>query len=132
MSQDAYGEDFDGVDDIDASWRVATGDRALLVGLARRLSTKKGALACWGWPTYGDDIRDLVGTSHPPALIESRVEAECEQDERVYSCTATATKVRVDDSERLDIDIRIRTRTGEFERTLRVSELSVEILDTET
>jgi hypothetical protein len=122
------GTDVSCVEDLDPTFRLVTGREALAQALARRLSTKSGALALLGDdPDYGDDLRELVGEDlGARALFEiaARAEREALKDERIRSTTATATLA----GGVLVLTLALSDADGPFRLTLAVSEVSVTVL----
>lgn len=118
-----YGEDFGGVDDIDANLSIVTGLTALTQALARRLSTPRGSL--FYDSEYGTDIRQWQDAGAPSDReIEQLVERECLKDERVDRVRVVSTRV----GENLTIQIAGAGDAGPFDFTLFASALTVELL----
>lgn len=123
-----FGIDVSCVADIDPTFALVSGRRALAQALARRLSTPRGGLFYDG--TYGYDLRsqlnaavdDFGGTF----AIAAAVEAEVEKDERVLAATAEVTFDA--STERLRVAIAIMAADGPFALVLGVDAVTVEIL----
>jgi phosphatidate phosphatase APP1 len=123
---DDLGEDFAGYNDADPNLTAIGGRLALLHAIARRFSTS----SLWYDKTYGRDLRQYVGTSVPSNVIATQAQEQIEQDERVFSASVTVTRVRLaHGAEKLKLTMLITDDEGPFERTLLVSETTVEIFD---
>lgn len=119
-----FGIDFAGYLDIDSSFSTVTGKLAVAHAVARRLVQPKGGLI--DAPNYGWDVRQLINAPVNAAFAESRIQDECEQDERVLSAVVTVNfEPR---SSVVDIVIDLRTADGPFSMTLHVSQVSVSLL----
>ncbi len=108
----ALGSDFAGVLDVD--WALSTVDGELALGQAimRRLTTPLGGLE--DDPTYGYDIRDLIGAAVIPSIVEQRVLEQVLAEQEVQRATVQVTQ----NAESLFIDIRILTITGTASLTI--------------
>lgn len=123
-----FGYDVSCVTDLDPAFRQVTGREAVAQAIARRLSTKNGALALVGDdPDYGSDLRELVGEDvGPRALFElqARAEAEALKDERVLTAQASGSLA----AGVLTLVLALSDADGPFRLVLAVSEVSVQIL----
>lgn len=122
-----YGSDVDCVSDLDPTFALVTGPRAVAQAIARRLSTPRGGLHYDG--TYGYDLRSLLNTGIEPGdtfRIAAAVEAQCVADERVVS--ATATVLFDETTERLRVLVDGELAEGPFSLVLGVSAVTVELL----
>lgn len=123
-----FGYDVSCVADLDPTFRLVTGREAVAQAIARRLSTKNGALALVGDdPDYGSDLRELVGEDvGPRALFElqARAEAEALKDERVLTAKASGSLA----AGVLTLVLALSDADGPFRLVLAVSEATVQIL----
>ncbi len=108
----ALGSDFAGVLDVD--WALSTVDAELALGQAimRRLTTPLGELE--DDPTYGYDIRDLIGAAVIASVVEQRVLEQVLAEEEVQRATVQVTQ----NGASLFIDIRMLTITGTASLTI--------------
>lgn len=122
-----YGVDVSCISDIDPAFTLVSGPTAVAQALARRLITPRGGLHYAG--TYGYDLRQHLNGSLEPGdefVIASAIEAQCAQDERVFSASATVAFESL--TETLRVSIVAQLDEGPFELVLRVSAVTVEIL----
>lgn len=118
-----HGYDLSGILDLSPDLRTVNGREALIEALARRLTTPRGGL--WYDPSYGHDVRQYVNAPDPqPGLIESQVSAECLKDERVLDAEVTVLSLGED----LRISVEITDGRGPFTLTLKVTQVTVEVL----
>jgi len=118
-----YGDDIGGVFDISADLLVVRGRVALSHAIARRLTTPRGGL--FYDLSYGHDVRQYVNApSVQPGTIESQVSTECLKDERVLDATVSVIGV----GEELRIEVLLIDAQGPFRLTLKVTQLTVELL----
>lgn len=117
-----------GFEDIRQDLGKVEGDAALAEELARRFSTQ----FLWYDPEYGEDLRRFVNAIDPgPGVVERLVEAQALLDERVDDAEVEVR--REDNGKSLFIDINVTKGDGtNFPLTLKVSELTVEILKDNT
>lgn len=118
-----HGYDIGGILDISADLQVVSGRTALAHAIARRLTTARGNL--FYDLNYGHDIRQYVSAPTPqPGVIESQVSAECLKDERVTDAEVTVLSI----GEELRLVILLTDGRGPFSLTLKVTQLTVELL----
>ena len=126
------GSDFAGYDDLDPNLTQIGGRLNLLHALARRLSTRRGALGWLGDKDYGFDLRQFVGTSVTASVVEAGAEAECVKDERVLDARVSVSRtVESDGGATLLVDVQITDDRGTFDFTMSVSNLTVTLLDSQ-
>ena len=122
------GTDIALLEDIGLRWNLATGQANLAMAIVRRLSTARGSL--YYAPSYGFSLLDNLEGSlsgGDQSSLKGSIQAECEKDPRVE---AAAVDVRIDAANgTLVVNIVISTATGPFQLVLRVSALSVTILN---
>jgi hypothetical protein len=116
------GFDFGGVEDVDPHLSIVGGRLGLAQSLLRRLTTRKGTLL--DDPSYGYDLRMLIGAAVTRSEVEQGVSAQVLADERVRDA-----QVQVTVGETIRVDIRIVDSQGPFRLVLAASDLSVEILE---
>ena len=123
-----YGTGVDGISDLPLIFRPVSGLRNLGNDLARRLQIPRGSLP-WDL-NCGFDVRALLreGALLSNILaVQSAIEAECEKDERVTSCSAQVTYIEAAAS--LTIVLQITPSSGPtFTLVLAVSDVTVAIL----
>lgn len=121
-----YGIDVACVDDIDPTFELVSGRKALVQALARRLATPRGGLFYDG--TYGYDLRAVLNASVEDFggvyAIAAAVEAECQKDERVATARASVNFNR----ETLTVAVAIEGSEGPFDLVLSVDAVNVEVL----
>lgn len=125
MSTD-FGTDISTAPDLDESFAPLTGQAAVAESLLRRFQTPRGSLAFH--PDDGLDLTEYLHEGVDAAMLyglKSAIETECLKDERVLE--AQASLAHADES--LDVAIDVESADGPFRLTLRVTELSVEMLD---
>ena len=121
----AIGTDFAGALDIDPSWREATSARrALAEAIVRRLTTPLGQLP--DYPSYGFDVRGLIGSSLNSSQIRQRVRVQCLAEEEVLA--AKVTVAAENGGESITIDIAITDGEGPFALTLAINDLATEAI----
>jgi hypothetical protein len=125
MAYEQHGADFSGVEDIDFSLSIVTGRVALAQSLARRLRTRTGLLL--DDPSYGDDMRQLVGSTIGDDEIIQRVTAQCLADERVEDVEVIVLRT----GNTIDLTIIIDDGDGPFRMVVAVSASTVELLEVE-
>ena len=112
-----------GVDDIDYSLSVTLDEEiAVAQAILRALTTPRGQLL--GCPTYGYDVRALVGSAIPADVAEARITEQCLADERVLNADVQVTLV----NKRISIAITLELSDGPFAFKLNVNTLTVEAL----
>jgi len=121
-----YGTDTWCEGDIRPDMRSASGRLLLRQDLACRLETAPGTLA---WDPlggdYGYDLRALVNTKQRDLTgITGRIAAECMKDDRVDAATCVARW----EGDSILVDITVTDGDGPFPFTIRVTDLTVEIL----
>lgn len=122
------GSDFSCYPDMSPTLKVVSGERCLAEHLASRLETPLGGL--FYDPNYGTDLRAFVNQSGVTSYrIASAVESECAKDERVESVTVDVTIADTAITVFISVDPATESGLAEFEFTLNVSQLSVELLD---
>jgi hypothetical protein len=118
----ALASDFSGVLDIDWALSTVDGELALAQAILRRLTTPLGGLE--EDPTYGFDIRDLVGSTLSASVIEQRVREQCLAEQEVDRCAVRVTQ----STDSILIEIRLRTVNGTASLTLDQSALTLDAL----
>jgi phage baseplate assembly protein W len=81
------GSDIAGVFDVDATLSVATGLRALAQAILRRITTPLGQMP--GAPSYGYDVRSLIGSTTPASIAEQRILQQVRAEEEVADARCT-------------------------------------------
>jgi phage baseplate assembly protein W len=125
-----YGSDISTLPDLDETFSPISGRRAVAEAIARRLSTPRGALPFH--PTYGLDLRQWLNARASDATafaLTANIEAECEADERVLRASAAVVFEPATTSMRIAINLELAD--GPFKLVLGVSQLDVQILETE-
>lgn len=113
--------------DLDPSFALVSGRRALLQAILARLDTAQGSL--FYDSDYGRDLKRWLNESFRPSdafRVQSEVEAECLKDERVHDASATVTFEP--QADRLRVALSLVDAEGPFELVLSVSAISVEVL----
>lgn len=123
MAAEQHGYDFSGVDDIDFNLSLVSGRRALAESILRRLSTRRGTLL--DDPSYGDDMRLLIGKPVDESEIEQRVLAQAFADERVRDAQAVVSLLGED----ISIQLTIFDREGPFQFVVAISRVTVDLLE---
>lgn len=118
-----YGDDIGGIFDISGDLQVVRGRIALAHAIGRRLTTTRGNL--FYDLSYGHDVRQYVNAPTPqPGIIESQVSAECLKDERVVDAEVDVFS----EGEELRITVSLVDALGPFKLTLKVTQLTVELI----
>jgi len=115
--------------DLDPTFTLISGNRAVAEAIARRLETPHGGLL--RYPDYGADLRGWLSRDFNDPIatlfgIKTQVEEQAEQDERVISAEATVTYDPT--AQRLHIVASIELASGPFELVLSVTAVTVELL----
>lgn len=122
------GTDIRCVDDLDPTFAIVTGERAIAQALARRLTTPRGGLFYDG--EYGFDLRRYANSDFDASVafrVSAAVEAECRKDERVADATADTTYDAA--TETMRVVVACLGRDGSRPRlTLSVDDVTVTIL----
>lgn len=130
------GVDFDCITDITPNLILASGKRNLANAIARSLLTPRGWLydvtgdRVEGAAAYGDDIlSDLNAelTQVEADSIAGRIEEQCKRDPRVNEADVTVQWSLATST--LTMTILLETAVGPFPLIMKVSALTVEILD---
>jgi len=129
MAEDlGYGTTFNGFGpymDFDSRISTVSGPRAVAVDVARRFTYR------WGhWPRSPDrgfDLWRLLSSSGASTtFVQARCREQCLQDERVRDATVVVSQPA---PETYRIEITLQLASGPFPLVLRVSELTVELLN---
>lgn len=123
-----FGVDISCIQGLDPSLTLVGGTTVLAQGLARRLTTPRGGL--FYDPNYGYNVRNLLGATLSATelfAVQSLIEAECEQDERVRDARAVVTLT----GEQLSIAVDISSSLAPFRFVLSVSNLTADSLRVE-
>ncbi len=114
--------------DLDPSFALAYGYRALGEALARRIETRRGSLI--DDPQYGTDVRARINDNLDArglAEIAIAIVNEWQKDERVFlarvTCTLAAGVLRIVGT--------VQTATGTFRLVLSVDAVTVTLLTVE-
>jgi hypothetical protein len=118
----ALASDFAGVLDVDWALSTADGFTALGQQILRRLTTPLGGLE--NDPTYGFDIRDLVGATLSASVIEQRVLEQVQAEEEVQRCAVRVTQ----NADSIVIEIRVQAISGTGLLTLNQGALTMQAL----
>lgn len=121
------GTDIYCVDDIDPSFAVVDGARALAQAIARRLATPRGGL--FYDTEYGFDLTAFLNADiddRAAFQIAVGVENEALKDERVRECRATVAYDA--QTEVMRVVLAGVSSSGPFQLILGVSDVSVEVL----
>lgn len=116
----ALASDFAGVLDLDWALSTVDGFTAFAQQILRRLTTQLGTLE--DDPTYGFDIRDLIGSTLSASVVEQRVLEQVMAEEETQRA---AVRVTYSDGSIL-IEIKVQAISGTGLLTLNASELTVE------
>jgi hypothetical protein len=118
----ALASDIAGVLDVDWALSTVDGFLALAQQILRRLTTPLGELE--DDPTYGFDIRGLVGAPLTASIIEARVLEQIYAEEEVQRAAVRATQ----SADGILIEMRVQAITGTGSLTLNASTLGVTAL----
>ena len=119
----ALGTDFSGGVDIDGALREApSANHALLDCIVRRLTTSPGELL--DFPTYGFNVRDLIGSALSDSQIRAGVLAQCYDEEEVENATCEIQRT----GESVILTVSISSTEGPFSLTLTVDKLTAELI----
>lgn len=136
---EGLGSDFSCVSDVDENLSVVEGRIGLAQSGARRLGTPKRHL--FYDKEYGEDLRDLIGSTRSPLSIQQAAEVELLQDERVEDTVVKVTRkeigdpgVQADQVGDMVIVVELVDDRGPFSLTLDASkgEVTLEILEENT
>src|ERR1700753_1342216 len=119
------GRDLSCVSDLTSTMSTVGGRRGLGESIARRLQTPRGRLV--KHPNYGDDLAGELGGALDPAdisRIQSKIEEQCAQEERVLSATVVVTF----SGTALTVVITLVDAAGPFVLVLAVSGVSVTLV----
>jgi hypothetical protein len=122
-----YGTDISTFPDLDGNFTLISGPRVVGEAIARRLSTRRGALVAA--PGYGVDLRDWMNESIRLGSIDQlnrTVENECLQDERVFDAQASITFSAATQLMRVSVTLSLADR--QFTLVLAVSATSLDII----
>lgn len=120
-----FGQDIDATFDLNPFLQLIGGLANLGQALVHRLSTPRGALPYDA--NYGYDIRDLLNETMTPAKqaqAQADVQGECRKDERVLSAAVAFQFI----NNALTLFINVLTSSGPFNLVLRVTAVTVELL----
>ncbi len=123
-----FGTDISTYPDLDPSFALISGQRAVAECVARMLQTPRGSLTYA--PERGYDVRALLGesiTDSRLAQIKRGIEQEAMRDERVGSASASLTYTFA--SQALTVSLALDTADGPFALVLGVTSASLTILD---
>jgi|LNFM01.1.fsa_nt_gb phage baseplate assembly protein W len=123
-----FGDDIDGVLDVNSDFAIATPERALVQAALRRLTTPRGSL--FYDPEYGYSLLARVADTIDDATTfetASGVRAELERDERVLSAEVEVIRTEL----ALDVRVRLETNEGPYRLVLRATEVAVDLLSSE-
>jgi hypothetical protein len=108
--------------DLDPTFALVTGQRAVAEAVARRLLSRRASLI--NDLDYGLDVRVVLGEALGPAArfaFERAIAAEAMKDERVLDASCS---VAVDASGGVDVDLVLTTDEGEFRLVLDVGQVT--------
>lgn len=112
--------------------QFVTGVRLVAEAAYRRLTTPRGMLRGGeDEANYGLDLLDMIGavaTKSDAVALGGRIRNELLKDERIESVDATVVLSRSGPATELDITVDVVTREGPFALTIRVDEVSVQLL----
>jgi hypothetical protein len=118
----------DGAVDVDPLGPLLTGPRVALEGIARRLSTPRGALTYAGLPDYGYDLMALAA-KRMSALAQLRaaaaIQQEAAKEQGVLGCTA---RVVAESNTTFRVELSVRLASGPYQLVLSVTDLSLTVL----
>jgi hypothetical protein len=118
----SLGSDFAGVLDVDWALSTLDGFAALAQQIFRRLTTPLGGLE--DDPTYGFDIRDLVGSTLTASIIEQPVTEQIYAEEEVQRASVRVTQ----NGESILIEMRVQAISGTGSLTLAADALNITAL----
>lgn len=118
----ALGDDFGGSVDIDPSFSVVTGRRALAEAVARGWLDLAGSI--FYAPDRGVGVSAFLSAAVNTNGLAHRLEEDALKDERVQDCSVTVTLV----AEQLKITGALTDAQGPFTLTVLVSQLSTQVL----
>lgn len=118
----ALASDFAGVLDVDWALSTIDGFAALAQQIFRRLTTPLGELE--DDPTYGFDIRDLVGATLSASIVEQRVLEQLYAEEEVQRASVRVTQ----SADSILIEMRVQAISGTGSLTLGANAITLEAL----
>src|SRR5688500_17678068 len=118
----------DGAIDVNPLGTLISGPRIALEGIARRLSTPRGALTYAGLPDYGYDLMALAAKRMSP-LAQMRaaaaIQQEASKEQGVLGVSAEVTQLSLTS---FRVALSVRLADGPYSLVLAVSDLSISIL----
>ena len=108
--------------DLSPSLGEVTGLRALGDAIVRRLTTTQGQLE--GYPDYGFNIEELIGSTVSDSFIRQQVLSQVFAEEDVTDATCEVIR----EAARVIINIVVFTPDGEFPLTISVDEIGAEAI----
>lgn len=118
----ALASDIAGVLDVDWALSTVDGFAAFAQSILRRLTTRLGQLE--DDPTYGFDIREIIGSTLSQSVIEQRVIEQVQAEEEHLRSAVRVTQT----ADSVFIEIRVQAISGTGLLTLNASALTVEAL----
>ena len=112
---------------LDMTWTPRNDALSLADSFARRLLTPRGKL--WAHPNYGFDLLDYLNsiiTKTDLHAIQSGIEAQGEQDERIFSVAAKVTYYLA--TQLLKVAASVTSEVGPFSMVLQVTSLTTDII----
>lgn len=111
--------------------RMVSGVRLIAEAIFRRITTPRGELLYN--PNYGDDVRELIqmdfdSENAARSFIQSRVEAQCDFEDRVTNVRVEVSFAQIDDERTAIIDIYCDSEIGPFDLSVSATELDVSLL----
>lgn len=122
----ALGSDFSGVFDLTPTLETVEGRQALAQAILGRLVTPRGGLP--EDPSYGFDLRNVIGSVTPVTLIEQRVIEQVLDEEEVEEASCTVIR----SGDRITVVLRVVDGEGPFALTVVADALTVDLLLGET
>lgn len=122
------GTDISTFPDLDTTFSLIGGRRALAERVARRFVTPRGAL--WKHPSFGCDLRRFLNapmTQQKLQQIKQEAEAEAEQDEQVLACEVFASFDEA--SGAIVLRVGLTDADGPFIYTAGITQLGIELLE---
>lgn len=116
----ALASDFAGVLDLDWALSTVDGFVAFAQQILRRLTTQLGSLE--DDPTYGFDIRDLIGSTLSSSVVEQRVLEQVMAEEETQRAAVRVTFA----NDGILIEIKVQAISGTGLLTLNADQLTVE------
>lgn len=122
-----FGQDILVFPDLDASMTPTNDARVLGEAIGRRYITQRGTLPFHD--DYGMDLRGYLNSEVTPDLLfqmQAEMEAEALKDERVFGANVAATFDP--GTQAFTADVGLDTALGPYTMTVRVTQLTVELL----